>query len=139
MAWDIQVENETGDLVFTPSHDYAGVEAEALLRQRVSLRCKIPRDTYMYAGEDQLGSTLYQVPRNPSQAQEEDAYAAVTDALSPMSSEIDVQTIQLSKTDNNSLQVEIGFVPILTDPDVPTIDNAALPDSDSVSVAIAQE
>ena len=139
MAWDFRLDNSTGDLVFSPSRDIAGVDSVGLLRQRVSIRCKIPRGTYMYDEDDSLGSELHLVPRSPSLAQVEDAKAAVATALEPMSSEINVTSVLAEKTENNQLQVTVAFTHVLTDYDIPTIDANTAPDVDAVSVVIPQD
>jgi len=139
MAWDIQLESETGDLVFSPARDYAGVSGEQILRQRISIRCKIPKGTYMYDVDGTLGSTLHLVPRASSEIQLQNAQAAVMDALAPMSDEIDVQDVQVEKKPNNTLQVNVVFQPVTTDPDVPTIDSTRLAETDTTSVNVAME
>jgi hypothetical protein len=138
LAWDIQIENEVGDIVFTPAHDIAGVGGEALLRQRVSMRCKIPRGTYLYDTDGDLGSDLHLVPRSPSPAQQEMARAAITEALEPMRDEIVIRDIEITVTEQNQLQVNVVFSPISTDADVPTIDTSS-DDIDAISVTIPQE
>lgn len=136
--WDLQIENEVGDLVFTPAHDLAGVGGQALLRQRVSIRCKIPRGTYLYDIDGDLGSTLHLVPRSPSPAQMAEAREAVNTALEPMSDEITVDDVSFSFTDNDQLQINILFSPHATDPDVPTIDDSTEPGY-AISVTVPQE
>jgi hypothetical protein len=139
MAWDMQLEGETGDLVFSPSRDIAGVSGEGLLRQRVSLRCKILKDSYIYDEDGSLGSILHLVPRSPSAAQIEDAKGAVISALGPMSGEISVTNVDITVTSLNQLQVNIEFVPIMTDTDIPTIDPSSNPEFDAISVTVTQD
>lgn len=137
MAWDIQLEGEVGDIVFTPAHDIAGVSGAGLLRQRVSMRCKVPRGTYLYDEDGDFGSNLHLVPRSPSPAHLDAAREAVTQALTPMGDEISVDDVSFEITDLNQLQVNVLFSPISVDPDVPTLDTDD--DSDTVSVTVSQE
>lgn len=138
MAWDMQLESVTGDLVFSPARDYAGVSGEEILRQRISIRCKIPRGTYLYDETGQLGSTLHLIPRSPSVGQLHAAEAAVMEALAPMSDEINIINVEVRKTEDNKLQIDVNFQPVLSDPDVPIYETSS-PDVDAVSVTLAQE
>ena len=135
MAWDIQLESVTSDLVFSSASDIAGVSGEEIFRQRISIRCKIPRGTYLYDETGTLGSNLHLVPRSPSLAQMQEARAAVIEALSPMSDEITVIDVTAEKTEENTLQVNVNFQPVLNDPDIPIYDT----EIDSISVTIPQE
>jgi phage gp46-like protein len=139
MAWDLQIENTTGDLVFSPSHDLAGVYGEGLLRQRVSMRCKVPRGSYLYDYDGDFGSDLYLVSRSPSLAQAGVARAAIMDALQPMADEIHIDDIDISVTDQNQLQASILFSTIKTDADNPVIDPSTDVDVDAISVDIVQD
>jgi hypothetical protein len=136
VAWDIELEAETSDLVFSPARDIAGVSGEQILRQRISIRCKIPRATYMYDVDGNLGSTLHLVPRISTPAQLEAAQGAVMEALEPMSDEINIISVDTVKTEDNTLQVSVNFEPVRTDPDVPTIDDTLLSEVDAISVTI---
>jgi len=136
VAWDLQLEGATGDLVFSPAHDYAGVSGEEILRQRISIRCKIPRGTYLYDETGQLGSTLHLIPRSPSVGQIQGAEAAVMEALAPMSDEINIISVDVEKTEDNKLQVNVNFTPVLSDPDVPIFDTTPDADVDAVSVTV---
>lgn len=139
MAWDIQLESMTGDLVFSPAHDIAGVGGEALLRQRVSMRCKVPRGTYLYDTDGDFGSQLHLVPRSPSPAQIEEARNAVNEALEPMRDEISIRDIVIGVTELNQLQVDVVFSAISTDPDVPTLDPSNDPQFDAITVTVPQD
>lgn len=136
MAWDMQLEGATGDLVFSPARDFAGVSGEEILRQRISIRCKIPRGTYLYDETGQLGSTLHLIPRSPSAGQVQGAEAAVLEALAPMSDEINIISVDVMKTEDNKLQVDVNFTPVLSDPDVPIYDIPPDADVDAVSVTV---
>jgi hypothetical protein len=63
----------------------------------------------------------------------------VVEALQPMSDEIDIIDIKIEKTENNAMQVNVDFTPVLTDPDVPTINSDAAPEIDAISVTIPQD
>jgi phage gp46-like protein len=90
----------------------------------------------LYDVSNTLGSTLYLVPRSPSLAQIGEAQAAVVEALAPMTEEIEINSVVAEKTPENTLQLNIGFTPILTDPDVPTIAADLAPEIDAISVTI---
>jgi len=139
VAWDMQLEGETGDLVFSPARDIAGVSGEEILRQRISIRCKIPRGTYLYDETGQLGSNLHLIPRSPSVGQVQAVEAAVVEALTPMADEINVISVDVAKTEDNKLQVDVNFSPVLSDPDVPIYDTSTVADTDVVGVTIPQE
>lgn len=139
MAWDIQVDSLTGDLMFSPIRDLAGVAGSDLLKQRISLRCKIPQGSWIY-GDDSLGSTLHLTHNTPALGQPESVRGAISDALAPMSDEIQVTSIDVFKTEQNQLQAEILFHPVITEPDVPTVDDPSFPpDVDAISINIPSD
>lgn len=136
MAWDIQQEGVTGDIVFSPARDIAGVDSDGLLKQRIIMRCKVPRGTYLYDLDGDFGSTLY--VRAPG-FQPNAVKDAVMEALMPMTDEIQIQSVDVTQdTLNMKIQVIVNFTPISTDPDIPTI-NTGEESFDSISVTVPQD
>ncbi len=81
MAYDTYLNRKTGDWAFNAVGDFMGVTGEEFDRQRIWVRAKIPRGTFTYDKAKTLGSTLYQVTRNPSPDQLAAAQAAMYTAL----------------------------------------------------------
>lgn len=138
MPWDIQQEGETGDVVFTPTHDLAGISSEGLLKQRVIMRCRVRRGTWLYDLDGNFGSNLLQVTRSPSRSQIDATRAAVIEALEPMSDEIKIHSVDVVKKDESAIQVTVNFSAISTDPDVPTVESLSTVEFDAISVTIPQ-
>lgn len=58
MSWDIKQDLKTGDWSFDARRDILGVEAQALVQQRIHVRLMIERGEFMYDSTGTLGSRL---------------------------------------------------------------------------------
>lgn len=81
MAYDAYMNRQTGDWVFNGNGDFMGATGIEFDRQRIWIRAKIPRGTFTYDTAKTLGSTLYEIPRNPPTKQLQNAIAAMYTAL----------------------------------------------------------
>lgn len=92
MAFDLAL-SEHGDLVFSGNRDLAGVSGVDLIEQRIKLRLKLRRGTWLYDENRTLGSQLFRLS-GVSGSQASTALAAyVQEALRPMSDEIVVNDV----------------------------------------------
>lgn len=94
MAFDLQVDLSSGDLVFDAKRDLAGVEAENLIKQRIHTRLTIERGTFIYDRTGTLGSRLFSmlgigIPRNSDSLR-----MLIEEALQPMD-DINIQSVEV--------------------------------------------
>ena len=108
MAYDFALDSNTGDFLFGPTHDVLGVTGPDLDKQRISIRCKIPRDTYMYDETGTLGSYLHLIPRNPTPQKIEEAQAFVREALDDCDG-ISVVGIDIRIEEDGALLIDVRF------------------------------
>lgn len=114
MSWDLALEGESGDLIFSPTLDLLGSTGEGLTKQRILLRCRIPRGVWAYDETGELGSRLAEISRNPGPVQLANAPALVREALAPMD-DISVDSVQATTDENNRLVVAVSYRPVLTE------------------------
>lgn len=74
----------TGDWLFGPYRDLQGVTGPQLDVQRMMIRCKIPRGTFVYDESGTLGSELHEVLRMGAGGALPAVEAFVNDALEGM-------------------------------------------------------
>lgn len=131
MAWDLAV-SENGDFVFAAHRDLAGVSGTDLIEQRIRLRLRIVRGSWVFDTDKTLGSYLHQlVGMNPVKASGL-APAYVREALRTMT-EISVDDVLLSYTDRD-LTLEIRYHVLLS----PGQPNAGATEQErSISVTLA--
>ena len=79
--YDLFINRKTGDWLFNSVGDIMGVTGVEFDRQRIFVRAVIPRGTFTYDKDKTLGSTLYQIPRNPPARQVEAARSGLYTAL----------------------------------------------------------
>ncbi|HWV45673.1 MAG TPA: hypothetical protein VN039_06580 [Nitrospira sp.] len=113
MSWDLALEGESGDLIFSPTLDLLGATGDGLTKQRVLIRCRIPRGSWTYDLTGELGSRLATISRNPGPIQLANAPAMVKEALAPME-DITVDDVQATVDENNRLVVSVSYTPVLT-------------------------
>lgn len=83
-----------GDLVFAANRDLAGVSGIDLIEQRIKLRLKLRRGTWLYDPERTLGSQLFRLSGASADEASTALTAYVQEALRPMASEIVVNEIR---------------------------------------------
>lgn len=131
--WDLAVDGETGDLLFSPTRDLLGAVGDGLTRQRILVRCKIPRGTWVYDEIGTLGSNLYRISRSPGSKQIQDAPGYVREAVADMD-DIQIHDVQVQPDENNRLVVNLTYSPVVTDEDADddgTLESGLLPDIDT--------
>ena len=94
MAFDLAI-SSLGDLIISGYRDLMGKSGQALIEQRMIIRLKIPRGSWVYDDDGSLGSQLYTLTSmTPTQAQAV-APAMVREALREMT-EISVDDVRIS-------------------------------------------
>lgn len=106
MAWDIQLDPETGDFVFNGARDLSPVVGSAILRQRISNRLKIDYGSFVY--EPALGSRLRSILGSGVSRTERNIRALIMDALEPMT-DILVTDVSISFPDTRTIQATIIY------------------------------
>lgn len=106
MAWDIQLDPETGDFVFNGARDLSPVVGSAILRQRISNRLKIDYGSFVY--EPTLGSRLRSILGSGVSRTERNIRALIMDALEPMT-DILVTDVSISFPDTRTIQATIIY------------------------------
>lgn len=106
MAWDIQLDPETGDFVFNGARDLSPVVGSAILRQRISNRLKIDYGSFVY--EPALGSRLRSILGSGVSRTERNIRALIMDALEPMT-DILVTDVSISFPDARTIQATIIY------------------------------
>lgn len=84
MAFDVRMNLATGDWEFNGLRDLAGVEAEQLIQQRVHVRLKVIRGTFMYDRTGTLGSRLVNLLNLDVPHGVEQIESIIREALAPM-------------------------------------------------------
>lgn len=106
--WDLAIDGETGDLIFSPHLDLLGAAGPNLTQQRILTRCKIPRGTFTYDVDGTLGSRLHTISSSATSRQVREAPALVEEALEPMT-DIRVNDVDVSVDENNRLVVSVKY------------------------------
>jgi hypothetical protein len=100
MAWDFILDRKTGDWVFDGNNDYMGVSGDELIRQRIFIRMKIPRGSFLYDADGILGSRAYQLLRFTVDRTARDLTSVIEEALEGLD-EITIQGIDIVPNENN--------------------------------------
>ena len=131
MAWDIALDKATGDWLFDSRRDLEQVVGPEVDRQRIFLRCKIPRGSFIYDEDDSLGSNLHLISRHPSEQQLQDARGYISEALDGMDgvtiNSIDVKLTTDEETGFPLLTADVSFTPT-----APLDDEDAFDDADAI-------
>lgn len=106
MAYDFAI-HPNGDWLFGASRDIQGVTGPELDKQRIRIRCKIPRGSFVYDADDSLGSRLHEVTRRALGADLGAVTGIVTEALEDMEG-IVVDDVVATQTDSG-ISVSISF------------------------------
>jgi len=129
MSWDFALDGETGDWVFGPDRDYLSVTGNAILRQNILTRLKIPRGSFIYDEIGSLGSRLYDALRMTRDDAISEIPGIVREALAPMN-EIVVSDVQVLGDISESRQLlvrimyspRVGQMPEISDISEETLD-----------------
>lgn len=108
MSFDLALDPNTGDFMFGPTHDLAGITGEKLASQRMTIRAKIPRGSFIYDQDGTLGSFLYLISRNPSSSQLRDARSSLQEALADMDG-VEINDINVNTDESGKLVATVKF------------------------------
>ena len=109
MSWDLAL-GPTNDLILSPSGDFLGVQGINLIEQRIRLRLKIRRGSWVYDTDGTLGSRIDSLLSKTSQQAISEVGAFVHEALDSMD-DISVTNIEVEPSDNGRTMVLlVGFV-----------------------------
>lgn len=109
MPWDIALDAETGDWLFGPTRDLIGVTGPELDKQRIMVRTKIPRGSFIYDDDGTLGSFLYLIPRGSTESDISDARSYVHEALASMEG-ISITDIEVGYGETSGqLEIHVKF------------------------------
>src|SRR3954451_12829264 len=92
MAWDL-VLSDAGDLIFGPNRDLAGISGTDLIEQRMKIRLRVHRGSWVYDTNGSFGSNLTQTIGMPPDQAHTSINAFVREALRPMADEIEITDI----------------------------------------------
>jgi phage gp46-like protein len=106
LAWDLQI-SKLNDLLFGPSRDWQTVTGEALLQQRIMLRLKMQRGSWILDDTKDLGSNLYLALRMGQDSGLGELEALVAEALEPISDEISIAEIQVEPNEHDVNAVDL--------------------------------
>jgi phage gp46-like protein len=114
VPWDLRISNFS-DLIFGPSRDWQPITGEELLKQRIILRLRMQRGSWILDDSGDLGSNLHFTLRMQQPVALEELDTLVTEALEPMSDEITVLDIEVkpSEVDINAIDLLVTFQRVL--------------------------
>jgi hypothetical protein len=119
MPYDMAI-SDHGDLILTAHRDIAGITGVALIEQRMKLRLRLNRGSWIYDATQTLGSQLYTLVGSPSGDAVSYVDAHVREALRDME-EISVEEVQVAQTEKD-ITLLVVYHQELTDDDtqIPT-------------------
>lgn len=107
MAFDLAISGN-GDLIISGARDLQGVSGVPLLEQRMLIRLRIARGSWIYDTDGSLGSTLFSLLHESPDEVSDRAPAIVREALRGMENEISIDDVEASVVDD-SLVLVIGY------------------------------
>jgi phage gp46-like protein len=115
MPWDLKI-SRLNDLLFSPSRDWQTVVGADLLEQRIMLRLKMRRGSWIFDDTKQLGSNLHFAAAMTQPQALEEIEALVLEALEPINEEITVLAVEArsSATDESAIEVVVEYQRILS-------------------------
>jgi len=109
MAWDIAIDLQTGDLVWTGITDFASRDGSALDQQRIHVRLFIERGEFIYDPTNgALGSRLLDILRLPRARAMLEADLYVREALEPMD-DIQVTNVEVVEIEEDPRVVRLNI------------------------------
>jgi hypothetical protein len=114
MAWDLMISNHS-DLMFGPARDWQPITGEALLQQRIMLRLRMKRGSWILDDTGSLGGHLDFALQMQQPIGIEELDTLVAEALEPMSNEIAISDIEVkpSETDPHAVNLLVKYQRIL--------------------------
>lgn len=112
MAWDIAINLQTGDLMWTGTNDFASRDGTDLDKQRIHVRLFIERGEFIYdPSNGALGSRLLDILHLPRARALAEADLYVREALEPME-DIAVTEVGIEElSDSRTIRLKVGFQP----------------------------
>jgi len=126
--WDLKI-SDLNDLMFSPSRDWQAVVGTDLLHQRIMIRLKMRRGSWIFDDSRQLGSNIHFATAMQEPQARDAIQALVLEALEPISEEISVIDVQVFQTtDPVALRVVVEYQRILPpeQSDTPMMENQFL-------------
>jgi phage gp46-like protein len=115
--FDLKID-QNGDLAFAGNLDLMGAVGDQVPEQRVIVRLKIPKGTWIYDLEGTLGSQLREIIRNARSYTADRARTYVMDALAP-ASDISVAEVQIIPSERGSnVDVVVSFRNTLSESEI---------------------
>lgn len=111
MSWDIGL-LDTGDISFNANGDIGGITGTDLLEQRMKLRLRLHRGSWLYDTDETLGSLLYRLIGMSSSDAQAVAAAYVREALRPID-EISVDNAEVS-VDSHMLTIIVDYHTVIS-------------------------
>src|ERR1051326_1570440 len=130
MAYDLKI-SQYGDLLFGGNRDLQGTSGLDLIEQRIWLRLKIARGSWVYDEDGTLGSQLFLAMRQPPAQAAAAIPMYVREALREIS-EIIVDDVVIEQTDLNELTLTVQYHLIRPADE----DSFVLPESDALFVTV---
>lgn len=128
MSFDIAIDYGTGDLLMAPNQDIQGRTGPDVFEQRIRIRLKIQRGTWMFDPTDgELGSRLLELSRVSSARAVAEMEQYVREALEPMS-DISVRDVT-AKADPQTQKIvilDISYQPLADEADAETLQSISL-------------
>jgi hypothetical protein len=106
MAWDLMISNHS-DLLFSPNRDWQPITGEALLQQRIMIRLRMKRGSWILDDSGSLGGNLDFALRMQQPIGIEELDTLVAEALEPMSDEITISDIEVKPSEYDERAVEL--------------------------------
>jgi hypothetical protein len=106
VPWDFKI-SEHNDLLFGPGRDWQPVTGEALLQQRIMLRLRMKRGSWILDDTGALGGNLDFALQMQQPAALEELDTLVAEALEPMSDEIIVADIEVKPSEHDVHAVDL--------------------------------
>jgi len=132
VSWDLALD-ASGDVIFSPTLDLLGSTGDGLTKQRILIRCRVPRGSWAWDEDNTFGSRLAAISRNPSPQQLAQAPALVREALEPMT-DISIDDVQVAIDDENRLVVSVTYTNIFTDDEADSVPADDVPIDATVTV-----
>jgi phage gp46-like protein len=112
LSFDLAINYDTGDLLIAPNHDIQGRTGPDVFEQRIRIRLKIQRGTWLLDPSGELGSRILELSRVSSQRAVQEIEQYVREALEPMD-DITVRDVT-AKTDPETqkiIMLDISYQP----------------------------
>jgi len=108
-VWDIAI-SDLDDLVYSPNRDFLTVSGIELLHQRIMLRLKMKRGSWIFDDTKELGSNLdFALRMNQPEAMAE-LDTLVVEALDPIRDEITILRTEIVPTEGNVRSLDLIIV-----------------------------